>query len=125
MTKVLVVDDSPTQRANLIRIAESQGFETILAENGKEAVAVSEAEQPDLILMDIVMPELNGFQACRKISRNPKTKTIPVILVSTKNQETDRLWGERQGAKGFFVKPPDEAALIAKMNELLAETSTS
>ncbi len=125
MTKILVVDDSPTQRMNLIRIAQSQGFETIDAEDGRQAVAVSEAELPDLILMDIVMPELNGFQACRKISRNPKTKNIPVILVSTKNQETDRLWGERQGAKGYFVKPPNEAALVARMNELLAETSPS
>ena len=119
MARILVVDDSPTQLANLIRILESHGHQTISAENGSQGVEVCQAEMPDLVLMDVVMPELNGFQATRKITKNATTSHIPVILVTTKNQDTDKVWGERQGAKGYIVKPPDEAELMAKVNELL------
>ncbi len=84
-----------------------------------EGIEKARQEQPDLILMDVVMPELNGFQATRKITRDPATESIPVILVTTKDQETDKVWGERQGAFGYVVKPPVEAELVAKINEAL------
>lgn len=120
MARILVVDDSPTQQANLVRIVSAHGHETIVAENGTQGVEVAKAELPDLVLMDVVMPELNGFQACRKITKSPETSHIPVILVTTKDQPTDKVWGERQGASAYIVKPPNEAELIAKVNELLA-----
>ena len=121
MARILVVDDSPTQLANLVKIVEGAGHSTITADNGMRGVELSEAQQPDLVLMDVVMPELNGFQATRKITKNPKTEHIPVILVTTKDQETDKVWGERQGASGYITKPPNEQELLAKINELLAK----
>jgi twitching motility two-component system response regulator PilH len=109
MANILIVDDSPTQIANLTRILEPQGHQ----------VARATADQPDLVLMDVVMPGLNGFQATRKLSRDPATQHIPIILVSTKDQETDRIWGLRQGARGYLVKPPDAGELLGMINELL------
>jgi twitching motility two-component system response regulator PilH len=120
MARILVVDDSPTQLANLVKLLEAHGHATVTADNGMRGVEVAEKEQPDLILMDVVMPELNGFQATRKITKNPKTEHIPVILVTTKDQETDKVWGERQGASGYITKPPNEQELLSKINELLA-----
>lgn len=119
MAKILIVDDSPTQMANMIKIVESHGHQTVTATNGLEGVEKAKAELPDLILMDVVMPELNGFQATRKITKDPATAHIPVILVTTKDQDTDKVWGERQGAKAYLVKPVQENALISKVNELL------
>jgi len=119
MAKILIVDDSPTQMANMTKIVESHGHQTVSASNGLEGVEKAKAEKPDLILMDVVMPELNGFQATRKITKDPETQNIPVILVTTKDQTTDKVWGERQGAKGYLVKPVQEKELIAKINELL------
>lgn len=119
MAKILVVDDSPTQLTNLVKIVQGQGHDVVTATNGMEGIEKAQQEQPDLILMDVVMPELNGFQATRKITRNPATESIPVILVTTKDQETDKVWGERQGAFGYVVKPPVEAELVAKINEAL------
>ncbi|MGB1465069.1 MAG: response regulator, partial [Alcanivorax nanhaiticus] len=113
MAKILVVDDSPTQLTNLVKIVESQGHSVVTATNGMQGVEMARSEQPDLVLMDVVMPELNGFQATRKITRDPSTENIPVILVTTKDQETDKVWGERQGAFGYVVKPPVEAELVA------------
>lgn len=119
MAKILVVDDSPTQLTNLVKMVEAHGHEAITATNGLEGYETAKAEKPDLILMDVVMPELNGFQATRKITRDPETQNIPVVLVTTKDQDTDRVWGERQGASGYLVKPPAEADLIAKIKELI------
>lgn len=119
MAKILVVDDSPTQLTNLVKIVESQGHQTITATNGMEGIEKARSEQPDLILMDVVMPELNGFQATRKISRDPDTEKIPVIMVTTKDQETDKVWGQRQGAVAYIVKPPQEKDLVATINDVL------
>ncbi len=120
MARILVVDDSPTQLANLVKLLEAHGHVTVTADNGLRGVELAEKELPDLVLMDVVMPELNGFQATRKITKNPKTEHIPVILVTTKDQETDRVWGERQGASGYITKPPNEQELMSKINALLA-----
>ncbi len=111
MARILIVDDSPSQQLGIKRIVEKLGHETLTAENGAAGVEVAKAELPDLVLMDVVMPELNGFQATRTLSREPTTKHIPVILVTTKDQDTDRMWGMRQGAKAYITKPFSEDEL--------------
>jgi twitching motility two-component system response regulator PilH len=93
----------------------------LTAKDGIEGVEVAKAELPDLILMDVVMPNINGFQATRQITKNPSTSHIPVIIVTTKDQETDRIWGARQGAKGYVTKPADEDTLMETINKFLAK----
>lgn len=112
MAKILIVDDSPTETYKLTGVLEKNGHIVITAGNGEEGVATAKAELPDLILMDIVMPGLNGFQATRQLSKAAETNTIPVIIVTTKDQETDRVWGMRQGAKAYLTKPIDEKELM-------------
>jgi twitching motility two-component system response regulator PilH len=116
--RVLIVDDSPTERFFLTDVLRKQGYEVITAQSGEEGVAVAKQEQPDLILMDVVMPGLNGFQATRQLSRAAETKAIPVILCTTKGQETDRVWGLRQGAIDYLVKPVVAEELLAKVKAL-------
>ena len=112
MARILIIDDSPTETFRFKEILTKHGFATVEATNGADGVTLARAEQPDLILMDVVMPGVNGFQATRQITRDAKTKHIPVIIVSTKDQATDRLWGKRQGAKDYLTKPVDEDLLI-------------
>jgi twitching motility two-component system response regulator PilH len=119
MARILIVDDSPTQLLSLKRVVEKLGHATLTAEDGSAGVEVAKREVPDLILMDVVMPNLNGFQATRSISKDPKTAHIPVILVTTKGQETDKIWGMRQGAKAYVTKPIDEKELVQAINDLL------
>ena len=111
MARILIVDDSPSQLMGIRRIVEKLGHEALTAEDGAAGVEAAKRELPDLILMDVVMPNLNGFQATRSISREPTTKHIPVILVTTKDQETDRMWGMRQGARAYLTKPFSEEEL--------------
>ncbi|MCF9035145.1 response regulator [Acinetobacter nectaris] len=113
MKRILIIDDSPTEVFRFREILTRHGFEVIDANNGADGVTKAAAEKPDLILMDVVMPGVNGFQATRQISRSDHTKDIPIIIVSTKDQETDRVWGKRQGAKDYLTKPVDENALIS------------
>ena len=115
MSTVLVVDDSKTEIFQFREMLEKLGYEVITAENGRDGVAMAKQEQPDVVLMDIVMPDMNGFQATRQITRAAETKHIPVIIVSSKDQETDKVWGERQGAKGYLTKPVDAQELSAAM----------
>ena len=110
--RVLIVDDSPTEMFKLKTILENNGHDVIEATDGSSGVDIATQELPDLILMDVVMPGLNGFQATRQISKNDLTAHIPVILVTTKNQETDRVWGKRQGAKDYLTKPVKEETLL-------------
>ena len=110
--KILIVDDSPTDRHFLLATLTRQGYQCVTAENGEEGVAKSRTELPDLILMDVVMPGMDGYKATRTISRDDATKHIPVIICTSKNQETDRVWGLRQGAKEFLVKPLNAADLL-------------
>ena len=119
MANVLIVDDSPTELHVLTTILQKNGHTVTSASNGEEGVAKAKAEKPDLILMDVVMPGMNGFQASRQISTDPETSHIPVIIVSTKDQETDKMWGLRQGAKDYVTKPAQEKELISKINALL------
>ncbi len=116
--KVLIVDDSPTERFFLTDLLRKQGYDVLTADSGELGIAVAKTEKPDLILMDVVMPGLNGFQATRQLSRNPETQAIPVIMCTTKGQETDRVWGMRQGAVEYLVKPVVAQELLAKIKAL-------
>lgn len=116
--KILVVDDSPTERFFVVDLLTKKGYETIVAENGEEGIAKAKAEQPDLVLMDVVMPGLNGYQATRTLTRDEDTKHIPVIICTTKGQETDKIWGMRQGAFAYLVKPVDHEELLARIRAL-------
>jgi len=116
--KILVVDDSPTERYFLTDILVKNGFSVSTAENGEEALLKIKADKPELILMDIVMPGQNGFQVTRAISRDPATQDIPIIICTSKGQETDRIWGLRQGARDYLVKPVDPQELLAKIATL-------
>ena len=119
MARILIVDDSPSQLMGMKRIVEKLGPEAISAEDGAQGVEVAKANVPDLILMDVVMPNLNGLQATRAISKEATTSHIPIVLVTTKDQETDKVWGMRQGAKAYITKPFNEAELVAVINKLL------
>ena len=119
MARILIVDDSPSQLLGMKRIVEKLDHEIVTAEDGASGVEVAKSTMPDLILMDVVMPNLNGFQATRAISKEPSTANIPVVLVTTKDQETDKVWGMRQGAKAYITKPFTEAQLIEVINSLL------
>ena len=116
--KILVVDDSPTERYFLSDILIKNGFSVSTAENGEEALLKVKADRPQLILMDVVMPGQNGFQVTRALSRNPETQDVPIIICTSKGQETDRIWGLRQGARDYIVKPVDPQDLLAKLAAL-------
>lgn len=98
---------------------EKHGHSVLTAENGADGVALCRAEHPDAVLMDIVMPGLNGFQATRQLSKDNNTSHIPVVIVTTKDQETDRVWGIRQGAKDYLTKPIREATLLKTLGNVL------
>jgi len=115
---ILVVDDSATERHVIGEILRKRGYEVSFAEDGEKGVALTRLNKPDLVIMDVVMPKMNGFQATRAIFSDPETKHIPVILCTTKDQETDKVWGARQGAKGYVVKPINPADLLGKIAAL-------
>ena len=121
--KILIVDDSSTARHFLLDVLVKGGYEVIAAENGDEAILKAKAEMPDLVLMDVVMPGINGFQATRAITKDDATKHIPVLILTSKDMETDRIWGMRQGATAFLSKPIEPEALLAKISALSAGTA--
>jgi twitching motility two-component system response regulator PilH len=116
--KILIVDDSPTERHVLNDMLTRAGYEVVASDNGEDAILKAKALKPDLILMDVVMPGLNGFQATRAISRDPETRAIPIILCTSKSQETDKIWGMRQGARDYIVKPVNRDELLEKIAAL-------
>ena len=116
--KILVVDDSPTERHVMKALLTSSGYEVITANSGEEGIAKAKSELPDLILMDVVMPGLNGYQATRTLTRDEATRSIPVIVCTTKGQETDKIWGLRQGAQDYLVKPVTRPESLAKIASL-------
>jgi twitching motility two-component system response regulator PilH len=116
--KILVADDSATDRQFLLESLSKLGYQVVLAESGEQAVDKARSELPDLVIMDVVMPGTNGFQATRQITRDEATKHIPVIMCTSKSQETDRIWGLRQGAKDYVVKPVNVNELATKIAAL-------
>ena len=116
--KILVVDDSPTERHVISELLVRSGYQVITAENGEEGIEKARREKPDLILMDVVMPGLNGYQATRTLTRDETTKQIPIIVCTSKGQETDRIWGLRQGALDYLVKPVNAVELLANVAEI-------
>lgn len=119
MARILIIDDSPTETFRFKEILTKHGYEVLEATNGADGVTIAQAELPDLVLMDVVMPGVNGFQATRQIARGETTKDIPVVIVSTKDQATDRVWGKRQGARDYLTKPVDENKLIEVIQQYL------
>ena len=120
MALVLIVDDSPTEQHVFCKALERHGYDTVVASDGEEALVTAEQVKPEVIVMDVVMPGMNGFQATRRLSRNPATAEIPVVIVSAKGQETDRIWGLRQGAAHYLVKPVDTKELVNAVEAALA-----
>lgn len=119
MSTVLIVDDSPTELHVFRGWLEKNGHKVLTAESGEDGLAQAKSEKPDAIIMDVVMPGMSGFQATRKLSRDDDTSAIPVLIVTTKDQETDRIWGMRQGAVDYLVKPITEGQLTAKIQEII------
>ncbi len=120
MARILVVDDSPTETHQFVNALARHGHQVLTAACGSDGISIAAAEQPDVILMDVVMPGINGFQATRQLTKGENTSHIPVIIVSSKSQDADRVWGKRQGACGYLIKPVDDRLLIATVNQALA-----
>ena len=120
MARVLIIDDSPTETHRLTGMLEKNGYEVLAADSGEAGYSMALREQPDAILMDIVLPGVNGFQATRQLSKASETEHIPVIIVTTKDQETDKVWGMRQGAKAYLTKPVNEKDLISILKEVIS-----
>jgi len=120
MAVVLIIDDSPTELHLFQNMLEKAGFETLVADSGEEGLKAARAARPDCILMDVVMPGMNGFQATRKLTRDPQTADIPIIIITAKDQETDKIWGMRQGAVEYVVKPVADKELVATINSVMA-----
>src|ERR1700704_3421353 len=119
MALILIVDDSPTEVFVMQKALEKHGCKTAAAENGEEGIRKAKEMKPDLIFMDVVMPGVNGFQATRTLANDPDTRAIPIIMITTKGQETDRIWGLRQGAVDYMVKPVTPAKLVEKAQAAL------
>ena len=115
INKVLVVDDSPADLKNIRNIVSEAGFSVISAANGREAVQKAKSEKPDLVFMDIIMPDMDGFATCRALNSGAETKGIPVIFVTSKNQKADRLWAQMQGGKGYITKPYSADEIIDQL----------
>lgn len=120
MARILIIDDSATEIIAFTRMLASQGHEAFSANSAEDGMAKARELRPDLILMDVVMPGMNGFQATRRLTKDPITADIPVIMITTKDQETDRIWGMRQGARDYVVKPPVQADFLARVNAALS-----
>lgn len=120
MARVLIVDDSPTDTLAIYGMLKKYGHHFVFADDGTSGIAAAKTKQPDVILMDVVMPDLNGFQATRKLSRDKDTAHIPVIMVTSKTQESDRAWGLRNGARAYVCKPAAEGELATLISQLVA-----
>ena len=120
MAVILIVDDSPTELHLFQGMLEKNGFDVLVADSGEDGIKQAQKSLPDCVLMDVVMPGMNGFQATRKLTRGAGTRDIPVIMITSKDQETDKIWGMRQGAVEYIVKPVTAKDLVAKINAVMA-----
>ena len=119
MARILLIEDSPTEAAVMTQLLERNGHQVTTSGSAEDGIASCKRDKPDLVLMDIILPGMNGFQATRALTRDADTSHIPVLIISTKGQETDRVWGMRQGARDYIVKPPRESELVARIDALL------
>ncbi len=119
MARILLIEDSPTETAVMVQLLERNGHQVTTSDNAEDGIATCRRDKPDLVLMDVVLPGMNGFQATRALSRDTDTSHIPVLIVSTKGLDTDKMWGLRQGAKDYIVKPPRETDLMDRINALV------
>jgi twitching motility two-component system response regulator PilH len=117
--KILVVDDSPTERRLIVSPLEGKGYLVVTASDGDEALSKARHEQPDLIVLDVILPKKNGFQVCRQLRDSPDTKNIKILMLSSKTQDSDRFWGLKQGADAYLTKPFEDADLLANVGQLL------
>lgn len=121
MARILIIEDSPTDARVFTTLLEKNGHQVLAAASAEDGIALAKREKPDLILMDVILPAMNGFQATRALTRDTETAHIPIIIVSTKGMETDRVWGLRQGARDYIVKPPGERDLMDRIANLIAK----
>ena len=120
MAHILIIDDSPTDVRVFTTLLERAGHQVAAVSTAEEGIERVRAALPDLVIMDVIMPGMNGFQATRTLTRDPKTQNVPVVMITTKSMETDRVWGMRQGARAFITKPVNEKELLACINDLLS-----
>ena len=121
--RILLVDDDPGAHLIIVPILAKAGYSLISAKNGEQALHMALNERPDLIIMDVIMPGMNGFQATRTLTRDPVTASVPIVMITTKSMETDQVWGLRQGARAFITKPVSEKDLLACINDLLPSST--
>jgi twitching motility two-component system response regulator PilH len=117
---ILIIDDSPTDVRVFTTLLERAGHQVVAVSTAEEGIERVRADMPDLVIMDVIMPGMNGFQATRTLTRDPKTQSVPIVMITTKSMETDRVWGLRQGAKDFMVKPVAESELLGRIQKLIA-----
>ncbi|EQD65197.1 type IV pilus response regulator PilH [mine drainage metagenome] len=119
MAHILIVDDSPTDVRVFTTLLERAGHRVSSASSAELGIEMARSQRPDLVIMDVIMPGMNGFQATRTLTRDPATQNVPVLIITTKSMETDRVWGLRQGARDFLTKPVGEKELLARIQKLL------
>ena len=120
MATILIIDDSPTDVRVFTTLLERAGHQVVAVGSAEEGIERARAELPHLIIMDVIMPGMNGFQATRTLTRDPITSGVPIVMITTKSMETDRVWGLRQGARAFITKPVNEKELLGCINDLLS-----
>lgn len=123
MATILIIDDSPTDVRVFTTLLERAGYQVVAVGSAEEGIERARAELPNLIIMDVIMPGMNGFQATRTLTRDPITSAVPIVMITTKSMETDRVWGLRQGARAFITKPVNEKELLACINDLLSSAT--
>ncbi|EKV03448.1 response regulator [Leptolyngbyaceae cyanobacterium CCMR0082] len=121
MSTVLVVEDSVAQREMIIDLLKGNGLQVTVASDGVEALAHIQGDLPDLVVLDIVMPRMNGYEVCRRIKSDPATQNLPVVLCSSKGEEFDRYWGMKQGADAYIAKPFQPTELVGTVKQLLRD----
>ncbi|MGY3040139.1 twitching motility two-component system response regulator PilH [Rhodanobacter sp. TND4EL1] len=119
MANILIIDDSPTDIRVFTTLLERAGHQMTAVSTAEEGIERVRSDMPDLVIMDVIMPGMNGFQATRTLTRDPRTQSVPIVMITTKSMETDRVWGLRQGARAFITKPVNEKELLACINDLL------
>ena len=119
MAHILIIDDSPTDVRVFTTLLERAGHQVVAVSTAEEGIERVRADLPELVIMDVIMPGMNGFQATRTLTRDPATSAVPIVMITTKSMETDRVWGLRQGARAFITKPVNEKELLACINDLL------